>query len=77
MASVNLVVEAGNLTKDPELRYTREGTAVASFTLAVSRRGSEKTDYFSVTCWRGLAGRERGRVPQEGLGGDSLGRAAP
>lgn len=55
MASVNLVVEAGNLTKDPELRYTREGTAVASFTLAVSRRGSEKTDYFSVTCWRGLA----------------------
>jgi single-strand DNA-binding protein len=55
MASVNMVVEAGNLTKDPELRYTQGGTAVASFTLAVSRRGSEKTDYFSVTCWRGLA----------------------
>jgi single-strand DNA-binding protein len=55
MASVNMVLEAGNLTKDPELRYTQDGTAVASFTLAVSRRGSEKTDYFSVTCWRGLA----------------------
>ncbi len=55
MASVNMVALAGNLTKDPELRLTQDGVPVASFTLAVSRRGSEKTDYFGVTCWRGLA----------------------
>jgi single-strand DNA-binding protein len=55
MASVNMVALAGNLTKDPELRFTQDGVPVASFTLAVGRRGSEKTDYFGVTCWRGLA----------------------
>lgn len=55
MASVNIVALAGNLTKDPELRLTQDGVAVGSFTLAVDRRGSKETDYFAVTCWRGLA----------------------
>ncbi len=52
----------GNLGRDPEMRYTPDGTAVTSFTVAVNRRwtgkdGSEgeKTWWFKVTCWRKLA----------------------
>jgi single-strand DNA-binding protein len=37
MASFNKVILAGNLTRDPELRYTPKGTAVAKFALAVNR----------------------------------------
>ena len=37
MASFNKVIIAGNLTRDPELRYTPKGTAVCKFGLAVSR----------------------------------------
>ena len=37
MASFNKVILAGNLTRDPELRYTPKGTAVCKFGLAVSR----------------------------------------
>ena len=35
---MNKVMLIGRLTKDPDLRYTQSGTAVASFTLAVNRR---------------------------------------
>jgi single-strand DNA-binding protein len=38
MASLNKVVLMGNLTRDPEMRYTPSGTPVASFGLAVNRR---------------------------------------
>ena len=38
MASFNKVILAGNLTRDPELRYTPKGTAIAKFGLAVSRK---------------------------------------
>src|SRR5215813_4854254 len=37
MASYNRVILAGNLTRDPELRYTPSGTAIASFGLAMNR----------------------------------------
>jgi single-strand DNA-binding protein len=37
MASFNRVILAGNLTRDPELRYTPTGTAIASFGLAMNR----------------------------------------
>ena len=43
MASFNKVILAGNLTRDPEMRYTPKGTAVASFTLAVNRRWKSET----------------------------------
>ena len=43
MASYNRVVLIGNLTKDPELRYTPQGTAVANVRLAVNRRFRSKT----------------------------------
>lgn len=56
---LNRVVLIGRLTRDPELRYTTSGIAVASFTLAVDRSfktGSEKeTDFIPVIAWRGLA----------------------
>jgi single-strand DNA-binding protein len=38
MASFNRVIIAGNLTRDPELRYTPKGMAIASFGLAVNRK---------------------------------------
>ncbi len=49
MASFNKVILAGNLTRDPELRYTPKGTAVCKFALAVSRNwtneaGEKKED---------------------------------
>ncbi len=43
MASFNKVILAGNLTRDPELRYTPKGTAVARITLAVNRNYSTET----------------------------------
>ena len=50
----------GRLTKDPELRHTGTGTAVASFTLAVGRdfkdqSGNRETDFIDVTAWRNTA----------------------
>lgn len=43
MASFNKVIIAGNLTRDPELRYTPKGTAIAQITLAVNRKWKAET----------------------------------
>lgn len=43
MANFNKVIIAGNLTRDPELRYTPKGTAIARFTLAVNRTWKAET----------------------------------
>ena len=57
MASFNKVMLMGNLTRDPELRYTSNGSAVASFGLAVNRKfkqGDElKEDvcFVDITVW--------------------------
>lgn len=40
---MNKIMLIGRLTKDPELRYTQSGSAVASFTLAVNRRLQTRT----------------------------------
>jgi single-strand DNA-binding protein len=53
----------GNLTRDPEIRYTRDGQATTTFGLAVNRRWQdresreweESTSFFDVVCWRELA----------------------
>lgn len=54
---MNKVMLIGRLTKDPELRYTQSGTAVANFTLAVNRRynqtGSRRQT--SSTAWLGIS----------------------
>jgi len=58
--SYNLVVLIGRLTRNPEVRYTPSGTAVANFTLAVDRAvanqaGERQTDFIDVECWQRLA----------------------
>lgn len=57
MASLNKVILIGNLTRDPELRYTPNGTPVASFGLAVNRRFKEREDvtYVNIVVWSKLA----------------------
>lgn len=45
MASFNKVILMGNLTRDPEVRFTPTGTAVASFSLAVNRRFKQGDEY--------------------------------
>jgi single-strand DNA-binding protein len=63
MANDNQVVIVGNLTDDPELRYTPSGAAVANFRVAVNRRTRDEsgqwkdgeTSFFRVNAWRTLA----------------------
>ena len=59
---MNTVTVVGNLTRDPELRYTPTGQAVVKFGIAVNRfyvnRNGEKieqTDFFNVNAWRSVA----------------------
>jgi len=54
---INRVVLVGRLVADPELRYTPNGTAVASLRLAVDRgrtnaEGNRETDFFNVVAWQ-------------------------
>src|SRR5271154_2176045 len=58
MASFNKVILAGNLTRDPELRYTPKGSAVAEFSLAVSRtwktesgETKEEVSFIEIEAW--------------------------
>ncbi|HEX5949647.1 MAG TPA: single-stranded DNA-binding protein [Actinomycetota bacterium] len=63
MASDNQIIIVGNLTDDPELRYTPNGAAVVKFRVAVNRRYKDEagnwkdgdTSYFTVNGWRSLA----------------------
>ena len=62
MATDNTVTLIGNLTDDPELRFTPNGAAVANFRLAVTPRVKDgdawrdgDTSFFRVNCWRQLA----------------------
>ncbi len=56
MVSFNRVVLAGNLTRDPELRFTNNGVPVTGFGIAVNRVRSknEEVDFFDVSAWREL-----------------------
>jgi len=63
MAADNTLTVVGNVTRDPELRFTPSGQAVANFGVAVNRRWQnrqtqeweEATSFFDVTCWQQLA----------------------
>ncbi|NQS89874.1 single-stranded DNA-binding protein [Patescibacteria group bacterium] len=62
MSALNRVILIGNLTRDPELRYTPDGTPVVSFTLAVNRsftnqQGEREADFIPVVAWRKQAER--------------------
>lgn len=57
---LNRIVLIGRLTRDPELRYTSNGTPVCNFTLAVernysSKNGKKDVDFINIVTWRGLA----------------------
>ena len=59
----NTTTITGNLTREPEIRYTREGQATAQLGVAVNRRWQDRTtqewqeatSFFDVVCWRDLA----------------------
>ncbi len=51
MAGFNKVILLGNLTRNPELRYTPNGTPVASFGLAVSRRFKQGDELKEEVCF--------------------------
>ena len=62
MANLNKVLLMGNLTRDPELRYAPNGTAVTTFSIAIGRvfsspTGEKKEDvcYVRIVCWAKLA----------------------
>jgi len=63
MAQDNQIVIVGNLTRDPELRYTPNGAALVKFGIAWSKRAPDEsgqwrdveTSFFNVTAWRQLA----------------------
>ncbi len=62
MASENTVTLVGNITDDPELRFTPSGLPVANFTVAVNRRvpkdggWEDKLEgFFRCSCWRDMA----------------------
>jgi single-strand DNA-binding protein len=63
MANGNSVTIVGNITRDPELRYTASGQSTVNFGVAVNRRWQnrqtneweERVSFFNVVCWRELA----------------------
>ncbi len=63
MAGYQHTIIIGNVGREPELRYTQSGVAVCDFSVAVSRRWTDKnaneqreeTTWFRVSAWRGLA----------------------
>ena len=62
MASLNKVLLIGNLTRDPEVRYLENGTAVANFSVATSDKWKDKgtgeqkerTEFSRIVAWRRL-----------------------
>ncbi len=62
MNYVNDIFLLGNLTRDPEIKYTNEGVAITEMGIAVNKRWtdrngkeSESVDFFNITAWNNLA----------------------
>ena len=62
MSQLNQINLLGNLTRDPEIKYTNEGTAICEIGIAIGRRWtdkegkeSESVDFFNATCWNTMA----------------------
>lgn len=76
--ALNTVMVVGNLTRDPELRYTPQGTAVTRLSVAVNERvpskqgEQEKTHYIDAQAWREMA--ERAAELKKGEGVFLIGR---
>ena len=62
-SNTNSITISGNITRDPEMRYTSGGTSTATFGVAVNRswrnqqtqEWEERTSFFNVVCWQALA----------------------
>lgn len=52
---LNRVILIGRLTRDPELRYGQNGTAVTKFTVACDRRGGDEADFIQVVAFKKTA----------------------
>ena len=52
---MNSIVIIGRLTRDPEMKFTPQGTAVTTFTLAVDRGGDKGADFIPVKAWQKTA----------------------
>ncbi|MFH1744518.1 MAG: single-stranded DNA-binding protein [bacterium] len=57
---MNRIILIGRLTRDPDVKYTNSGVAVANFSLAVDRRfknaqGERETDFINLVAWRKTA----------------------
>ena len=82
MASYNRVILVGNLTRDPELKYTPQGAAVCNFALAVNRqyKGSDgemkkEVSFFNIVVW-GKVGENCGKFLKKGSSALVEGRLA-
>jgi single stranded DNA-binding protein len=61
-ASDNFTVQVGNLTDDPELRFTQNGTPVANFRLAVNQRVKQDDGSWRESTWSVRCALARGRT---------------
>ena len=52
---MNKVILLGNMTKDPELKYTSTNKPVVTFSLAINREFGEGTDFFTLQAWSNTA----------------------
>ncbi|MCK7497844.1 MAG: single-stranded DNA-binding protein [Comamonadaceae bacterium] len=73
--AINKAILVGNLGKDPELRYTASGQAVATFSLATTEKfknkggeQQERTEWHNIVAW-GPLGRDLRQVPGQGEAG--------
>lgn len=62
MGQLNQIGLVGNLTRDPELKFTNEGVAICDLGLAVNRKWTDKegdetenVDFFNISCWNSMA----------------------
>ncbi len=57
MGNYNRIILAGNLVRDPDIRYVQSGSPVTNFTIAVNRRTnqSDAVDYIDIVAWDKLA----------------------
>ena len=73
MSSLNKVMLIGNLGKDPEIRYTQNGTAVANFTMATTDRWTDGTgERQEKTEWHRVVFRDRGNYRLGQIAGEYL-----
>ena len=55
MAGVNKIILVGNLGRDPETRFTKDGKAVTDFSMAVTERKGQDAEWFNIVAWEKLA----------------------